>query len=257
MRNIRLVLEYDGTRYAGWQRQENALTVQEEVERTLGRVLGAPPSIIGAGRTDAGVHARGQVANFRTEHAIATEELRGALNALLPEDIVVHGVDEVPLEFHSRYSARSRSYSYTITLRPTALARATSWHVRYDLDPARMNAAAATILGTHEFESFCRANSGVDHHRCTVRTARWDEIGTTLRFSVTADRFLHGMVRALVGTMVDVGRGFTSLARFEEILRRRDRQEAGMSAPACGLVLESVGYDSVENAEIGGFSGRG
>jgi tRNA pseudouridine38-40 synthase len=257
MRNLRLVLEYDGTRYAGWQRQENAMSVQEEIERTLVRILGAPASIIGAGRTDAGVHARGQVANFRTEHAIGTDELRGGLNALLPEDIVIHALDEVPLEFHARYSARSRSYSYTITRRPTALGRATAWLVRYELDVARMNEAAATILGTHEFESFARANSGVDHHRCTIQAARWEDSGTTLRFDVTADRFLHGMVRALVGTMVDVGRGFTSQARFAEILRRRDRQEAGMSAPACGLVLESVGYESPGNAEIGGFPLRG
>jgi tRNA pseudouridine38-40 synthase len=243
MRNLKLVLEYDGTRYAGWQRQENALTVQEAVERVLAQVLGPPPpSLTGAGRTDAGVHARGQVANFRTDRAISPKELLGALNGLLPDDIVAHAVEEVPPEFHARFSAVARSYSYTIALRPAALSRATVWHVKYRLDPAVMSAAAELILGTHDFRSFCRANSGVEHHRCDVRSASWRREGECLVFAVTADRFLHGMVRALVGTMVDVGRGYTTLEEFRSILDKHDRQEAGMSAPPSGLVLEHVAY---------------
>lgn len=242
MRNIRLLLEYDGTRYSGWQRQENALSVQEAVERTLAQILREKATITGAGRTDAGVHARGQVANFHTEHRIAPFELRGGLNGLLPEDVVVHAVDEVPADFHARFSARSRSYSYTITTEPAALARTAMWHVKHALDSGRMEEAAARIAGTHDFRSFCRANSGVEHHRCSVSEASWSREGTLLRFSVTADRFLHGMVRALVGTMVDVGRGYTSLEDFAAILEFKDRAEAGMSAPPRGLVLERVEY---------------
>ncbi len=242
MRNIKLILEYDGSRYAGWQRQENALTVQEALEQSLRQILREETAVIGAGRTDAGVHARGQVANFRTERTLTGHELLGGLNGLLPEDIVVHDAQDVPMEFHARFSARARSYSYAITRRPSALARATSWHVKFDLSVPLMDAAAQAVVGTHDFRSFCRANSGVEHHRCDVREASWSEDGALVRFTITADRFLHGMVRALVGTMVDVGRGYTPPEDFQLILASNDRQEAGMSAPPHGLILERVTY---------------
>ena len=242
MRNIKLILEYDGSRYAGWQRQENALTVQEVVEQTLRQILREETQIVGAGRTDAGVHARGQVANFHTERGLSPRELLGGLNGLLPDDVVAHDASEVPADFHARFSARSRSYSYSLTRRPSALERATSWHVKFDLGLPAMQDAARSIAGLHDFRSFARANSGVEHHRCDVREAAWSEAGTLLRLDITADRFLHGMVRALVGTMVDVGRGYTTPEAFRSILGSQDRQEAGMSAPPRGLVLEKVSY---------------
>lgn len=242
MRNIKLLIEYDGTNYVGWQRQENGKSVQGEIESALQRVLQKEVSVIGAGRTDAGVHARGQVASVRAETKLEPSEIGGALNALLPEDIVIHNVEEVPAEFHARYSAKERRYSYLIARDPTALQRQYSWYLKYNLDVDLMKRAAESIIGTHDFESFCKANSDVDHYRCTVATAVWKEESTLLQFTISADRFLHGMVRALVGTMVDVGRGYTSLDEFLKILEKKDRKEAGMAAPARGLVLEEVVY---------------
>jgi tRNA pseudouridine38-40 synthase len=242
MRNIKLLIEYDGTKYCGWQRQENGPTIQAEIENVLTKVLQENINIIGAGRTDAGVHARGQVANFRTESPLGLGEIQNALNGLLPEDIVVHAVHEVPIDFHARYSAKERTYSYYITRRPSALTRSFSWHVKYDLKIDIMRWAAASIVGVHDFESFCKANSDVDHHRCNVMAARWEYEDTTLRFTIRADRFLHGMVRALVGTMVDVGRGYMPLDEFVKILEKKNRSEAGQAAPAKGLVLEEVVY---------------
>jgi tRNA pseudouridine38-40 synthase len=242
MRNIKLLLEYDGTNYAGWQRQENANTIQAALEAAIAGITREQPTVIGAGRTDAGVHARGQVANFRSTTLLSTDQLRGGLNALLPEDIVVTDVSDVPETFHARYSAIERRYSYLITLRSTAIMRLYAWHVKYALDLRAMELAARHILGTHDFQSFSKANSDVEHYRCEIRAASWEAQGETIRFSIAADRFLHGMVRALVGTMVDIGRGFVTMDAFVDIFAHHDRAEAGMAAPARGLVLEQVVY---------------
>jgi tRNA pseudouridine38-40 synthase len=242
MRNFKLLIEYDGTHYGGWQRQENARTIQGEIERVLAIILQEQVSITGAGRTDSGVHARGQVANFTSECSLNPFEMKGGLNGLLPEDIVVHDIEEAALDFHARYSARERHYTYLITRTPTALLRYCAWHVKYDLHVDLMNEAAGSILGIHDFESFCKANSDVEHFRCNVLHASWKEEGSLLTFSIGADRFLHGMVRALVGTMVDVGRNYITLQDFQNIFQKKDRSEAGMAAPAKGLVLERVVY---------------
>lgn len=242
MRNIKLLLEYDGTDFVGWQRQLNGRSVQAEIEEILSRILQEQVSVIGSGRTDAGVHARGQVANFRTQTSMGLRAILGGLNGLLPEDTVVRAIDEVPLEFHARYSARERAYSYRISRQPTALFRRFSWYVKYELDMQLMRQAAEAILGMHDFTSFCRANSNVDHHICTVSVSRWVEDADLLRYDIRANRFLHGMVRALVGTMVDVGRGYMNLKDFRAILAKKDGKEAGMTAPAKGLVLEEVFY---------------
>lgn len=242
MRNIRLLIEYDGTNYAGWQRQEHDRTIQGELEKALGQILQEGVNVLGAGRTDAGVHARGQVANFRTTSPRQPDEIRAALNALLPEDVIIRSAEEVPEEFHARYSARDREYSYTIVLQPSALLRLYSWHLKHSLNISQMRWAACQVIGEHDFRSFCRTKADVEHHRCTILAASWFQEGDLLRFTVRADRFLHGMVRTLVGTMVDVGRGYTSLADFTSIVESRDRTAAGMAAPAKGLVLESVTY---------------
>jgi tRNA pseudouridine38-40 synthase len=242
LRNLKLLIEYDGTQYGGWQRQDNSRTIQGEIESVLNQVLQERITLSGAGRTDAGVHARGQVANFKTDTGLAPRELHGALNGLLPKDIVVHEVAEVPENFHARYSARERFYSYRITSRRTALLRQYSWYVKYQLDLSLMQAAAGLLLGTHDFESFCKAQSDVDHHRCTVVNSDWKMEKDFFIFSISADRFLHGMVRALVGTMVDVGRGFIGVEEFLEIIDQRNRTKAGMAAPPQGLVLETIIY---------------
>jgi tRNA pseudouridine38-40 synthase len=242
MRNIKLVIEYDGTRYAGWQRQENAITVQEEIEKSLSRILQETVSVQGAGRTDAGVHARAQVASFTTSSPVDNFTLQGGLNGTLPEDIVVQGAEDMPPDFHARFSAKSRTYSYTITVAPSALLRNYSWHVKYKLDYTLLGRTTACLLGTHSFRSFCKMQSDVDHYRCTVNEAHWSVDGRCLRFRISANRFLHGMVRALVGTMVDVARGYLSLEEYERLCREGVRTDAGPAAPARGLILEEVRY---------------
>jgi tRNA pseudouridine38-40 synthase len=242
MRNIKLEIEYDGTNYVGWQRQENGRSIQGEIESVLHNVLQEKVNVLGAGRTDAGVHARGQVANFRTESTLSIEKINAALNGLLPQDIVIHSSKEVPLEFHARFSAKSRRYSYFITSEPTALQRLYSWNLRYRLELESMSAAAEKVLGRHDFKSFCKIGAEVNHHLCTVHESIWTVSNAWIQYQITADRFLHGMVRALVGTMVDVGRGYITLEEFCSILEAKSRDAAGAAAPAKGLVLEEVMY---------------
>ncbi len=242
MRTLKLVVEYDGGRYAGWQRQENAITVQEELERALAILLRHPVTVHGAGRTDAGVHARGQVASLTTTSADDAYTILGGLNGLLPEDIAAIAVEDVPESFHARFSAVARRYSYTLSLQPAALLRRHAWQVRYRLDEAALEECAALLAGTMDFRSFCRAQSDVAHHRCTIREARWERRGPLLVLHITADRFLHGMVRTIVGTMVDVARGYRAMGDYRALFDVGDRREAGPAAPPQGLVLEEVYY---------------
>src|SRR5512143_1651684 len=212
------------------------------MESALQRLTQQEISVAGAGRTDAGVHARGQVANFRTDSDLELWQFQNGLNALLPDDVAVLGAEEVPLDFHARFSDTAREYSYLIVNRPTALLRNRAWYVKYDLAVDAMRQAAAAIVGAHSFQAFCRSAAEVEHHRCRIEAASWSHEGAELRFGIRADRFLHGMVRTLVGTMVDVGRGYTDLERFVRLLAATERSEAGMAAPACGLTLEKVIY---------------
>lgn len=242
MRNIKLTLEYDGTNFVGWQMQPNGRSVQEELEKGLQQILQEDCKTNAAGRTDAGVHARGQVANFLTASNISITRFAKSLNGVLPEDVAVIGVEEVDEKFHSRYSAKARRYRYNIARKPTALMRYYCWQVGYPLNLSLMSQCVELIRGEHDFQSFCKVEADVDHHRCVVHAAEWKERDSALEFDVTANRFLHGMVRALVGTMVDVGRGYTSMEEFRKILDARNRRIAGMAAPAKGLFLEEVLY---------------
>jgi tRNA pseudouridine38-40 synthase len=242
MRCLKLVIEYDGTDFVGWQSQLNGRAVQDEIIRALHQVLGEDVTLVGAGRTDSGVHARGQVAGFRTGNALAPRKLMNALNGTLPEDIRIHAVEEVPASFHARFDARQRRYSYRLSLKPTALDRRTSWQAKFFLDTELMNLAAEQILGTHDFSAFCKHEAEVENRVCTVVQSRWTLGGDQLVYDVAADRFVHGMVRALVGTMVDIGRGHTPVSSFAGILASLDRSAAGAAAPARGLCLEEVLY---------------
>lgn len=235
-------MEYDGTDFVGWQIQKNGRSVQEEITRVLDQVLQEHVNLIGAGRTDAGVHARGQVANFRTNSTLSTGSILGALNGTLPADIYVYSVTDVPERFHARYDATARVYRYYISFRPSSIGRQYQWFVKYDLNLDAMNSAAFQVVGVHNFRSFCRTLADLPHYRCTVGKSVWVRAGDMLVYEIRADRFLHGMVRALVGTMVDVGRGYTPLTAFREILDAEDRRKAGMAAPPHGLVLEEVLY---------------
>lgn len=242
MRNIKLLLEYDGTDFVGWQTQAYGRTVQEEISKALDQILQEETNLIGAGRTDSGVHARGQVANVRTQSTLSTKTIYNALNGLLPEDICIHSVEDVPEQFHSRFDAHARMYRYFISLQPLAIGRQYAWFVKYDVDIGLMNRVAVQVCGEHDFRSFCKAESDLPHFRCAVVKSMWSQTSGGMVYEIRANRFLHGMVRTLVGTMVDIGRGHADLLEFPEILSSRDRSRAGMASPAHGLFLEEVTY---------------
>ena len=246
MPTFRLTLEYDGGGFAGWQIQRSGTrTVQGALEVALERVTGCAVRVIGSGRTDAGVHAEGQVASVRVETSLAPEALQRALNGVLPADVAVQAVAVAPEGFDARRAARSKLYRYLIwngaSRSPLRTPRA--WHVRPPLDLAAMEQAAKVFLGTHDFASFQAAGSAV---RTTVRTlSRFDVEGCSrgeIRLFVEGDGFLRHMVRTLAGTLVEVGRGRRAEAALTAVLAARDRRRAGPTAPAAGLTLVRVDY---------------
>lgn len=245
MPTYRILLEYNGAAYSGWQVQPGRSTIQAEVERALGTALRRPIPVVGSGRTDAGVHARGQVAHFQADAVDDLFRLCGSLNGLLPRDIVVLAVEEAPERFHARYDARRRTYHYHATTAPRALDRHVRWLLRPAPDFERMNEASRAFLGTHNFSAFCRTASETENRICTVERAAWtsETRRGDWRFEIVADRFLHGMVRAIVGTLVQIGRGALPTGCIPEVLLGGDRRGAGPAAPAHGLVLEAVTYD--------------
>jgi tRNA pseudouridine38-40 synthase len=245
LRNIRLTLEYEGTAYAGWQVQEGVPTVQGELERVLAVMLKTPVRVTGSGRTDAGVHALGQVANFRTEASIPLSGFFLGLNALLPQDITVRRTDEVPLTFDSRRSAKEKTYQYFLHVgdAPSALGRRTSWRPHGRVDIVEMGRAAGFLVGTHDFSTFRSAGCDASHavravHKVWVKPrAEYVEIG------VTGTAFLRHMVRIIVGTLVEIGLGKRSAHAICELIEGRDRRLAGPTAPPQGLFLSEVRYD--------------
>ena len=239
---FRLLIEYDGTAYAGWQLQNGQRTVQGEIEKALRTIFGKPIRVTGAGRTDSGVHAREQVAHFDVSSLSDAVKLTRSLNGILATDIRVLNVESVSKDFHARFSARMREYRYYLSQTPQALNRNYYWHVHFQPDLERMNAAASLITGCHDFKSFCRVISDVENHLCRIEEAVWYREGRLIIFRIRADRFLHGMVRTLVGTLTDIGRGKLEIDDITGILKARDRTMAGQSAPAKGLVLEKVYY---------------
>jgi tRNA pseudouridine38-40 synthase len=245
MRNIRLLLEYDGTRYHGWQRQKNALTLQEEVETALARLTGEAVRLMGSGRTDAGVHALGQVANFHTLSGIPLKAFHEGLNSLLPYDLAVLEAQEAPPGFHARRSARAKTYEYRILNRPTRspLHHHYGWWMAVPLDLDAMVRAAAVLPGEHDFSAFRASGSDNLNPVRRVLQAGWrSHPGGWLRFRITANGFLRGMVRSLTGTMVEVGRGKAAPEILEELLQSGERSLAGPTAPAQGLFLVEVMY---------------
>ena len=241
-RNIKLEIEYDGTDFVGWQRQPNGRTVQGEIEYALKKIIQEEIGIVGAGRTDSGVHARGQIANFFTVNSMSIDDVHRALNGVLPEDIVIHSVEEMDEQFSARYSAKTREYRYYISKNPSAIERKYCWQTGYQLDIEKMNRVAASVLNVHDFRSFCKTDSVVEHHLCNMFESRWYLQNSKLIYIVRANRFLQGMVRTLVGTMVNVGRGYTSESEFNMIVEAKNRSKAGQAAPAKGLFLERVTY---------------
>lgn len=241
-RNIKLEIEYDGTDFHGWQLQPNLRTIQGEVQKALKTILKHEVIITGSGRTDVGVHALAQAANFRTDSSVDAESILKGLNRLLPGDILIRSAEEVNDEFDARYGAKSRVYRYRIFLGRTAIFRRYVWEVLYPLNPESMVTATESILGEHDFSSFCVAESSKENNVCEVMSAVWEELKNELVFTIEANRFLHTMVRSLVGTLVDVGRGYLSVSDFVGIMKANDRKKAGPTAPARGLYLVEVKY---------------
>lgn len=248
MVNIKLILEYDGTGYHGWQSQRGSgrKTIQETLELALRRICGEPVVVASSGRTDAGVHATGHVANFTTSHPLPPAAWTPVLNRLLSSDIRVLSSEEVPGEFHARHSAAGKTYRYLILNRtaPSALYRSRAWHIAEKLNVSAMRRAAALLLGRHDFSAFrssgCNAASPV--RRLTAVSLR--KTGDFIYITLEADAFLMHMARTIVGTLVDVGRGRFAPGDVRKILASRDRSRAGKTAPAQGLYLEAVRYGS-------------
>ena len=240
----RLLIEYEGTDFRGWQIQRDQPTVQEALEQALETVLKERPSVVGSGRTDTGVHARGQVAHFHTEKPVDAYRLRRSLNGLLPRSIVVLSLEPAAEAFHARYDARRRRYHYYVATEPRALERHLRWLVRPAPDFEAMNRAAQHVTGTRHFGALCRARSETENRVCTVEQARWvaEARPGDWRFEIIADRFLHGMVRAAVGTLIEIGQGKRPEDDLPRVLAAQDRRQAGPAAPAHGLVLEHVDY---------------
>ncbi|MDW7711664.1 MAG: tRNA pseudouridine(38-40) synthase TruA [Deferrisomatales bacterium] len=245
MRNIRLTLEYDGTAYAGWQVQDNGPTVQGSVETALAALLEHPVRVTASGRTDAGVHALGQAANFRTGARIPLRGVVHGLNGLLPRDIAVRRADEVPADFDSRRSAKEKTYQYFLHTGavPSAFARRTSWRVPASLDLAAMGRAAAHLEGTHDFGAFRAAGCDAPHAVRRVHEVRVTPRGEYVEVAVRGTAFLRHMVRIIVGTLVEVGRGRRHPDTVAELLRTGDRGGAGVTAPPQGLFLAEVRYE--------------
>jgi tRNA pseudouridine38-40 synthase len=241
---FKITLEYDGTNYHGWQVQPNLPTIQSALETAISRVAQHKASVTGAGRTDAGVHALGQVAHFTTTARLSAEEWQRALNGLLPPDIAVQALEEVPDTFHARFSAKSKLYRYRIFARVqrSALSRSKILHYPYPLDLDAMEAAARSLVGTHDFTSFQGSPTDNENPVCTITKLTVDRFGDEVIFEVEGNRFLKQMVRAIVGTLLEVGRGKLQAGAVAGILAAKDRTKAGPTAPAHGLYLVRVDY---------------
>ena len=243
MKRYFVYFSYDGTAYHGWQIQPNGNSVQAELQRCLSTLLREEISVTGAGRTDAGVHARQMVAHFDTEQVIDGPQLAYKLNRILPQDIAVTAVKQVSDDLHARFSAVSRTYHYYIHIQKDPFLRNTSCELHYALDFERMNEAAAKLLTYSDFGAFCKSHADVKTTLCQVTCARWvQQSSYSWYFEITANRFLRNMVRAVVGTLIDVGRGRLSIDDFCRIIEGKKRTDAGESMPAHALFLENVEY---------------
>ena len=245
MRNLKLIIQYDGTNYHGWQIQENDITIQEVLENAIKKLTGVRPKLSGCGRTDTGVHAENYVCSFKTESNIACDRFPYAINRFLPDDIVCIGAEDMPSDFDAHKSAVGKTYTYRIlnSQYPDAFYNNRAWHYRYDLDIEKMRNAAKSFIGTHDFIGFAASGFTV---KTTVRTIHDIEItkeGKLVTIKVTGNGFLYNMVRIIAGTLVFAGNGKINWEEMDEIIASCDRKRAGITAPACGLYLSEVFYN--------------
>lgn len=244
MKNIKLTIEYDGTEYCGWQRQQNGLSIQQVIEEGLERITGDQITITGSGRTDSGVHARGQVANFFTNASIPAERFSYALNSVLPRDIRIVDSEEVSPDFHARYSAKGKRYRYAILLNPhgTAIGHRYYYHIRQSLDVDKMAQACRDLIGTYDFKAFQAYGSSVKTTERTIYTAEFDTKMPYVNFIIEGNGFLYNMVRIIVGTLIEIGAGKKEPEDMKKIILSKDRNFAGPTAPPQGLFLDKVFY---------------
>jgi tRNA pseudouridine38-40 synthase len=245
MPTVKLALEYDGTCYAGWQRQPDHPTIQEAIEQAIRQVSQATVSVIGAGRTDSGVHARGQVASFRTDQDWPAYNWMRALNAVLPKDIAVHSSAIMDDRFHAQHDARGKLYTYRILHRPArpTIDRSFVWHIYHPLNEAAMQQAAATLIGSQDFSSFEGSLTDNKNPICHLQRLAIIRDGDQIFIEAYADRFLKHMVRAIVGTLIEVGLGKRTPDSLTAVLKSRNRSAAGQTAPPHGLCLMRVDYE--------------
>jgi tRNA pseudouridine38-40 synthase len=235
-------IAYNGSLYNGWQSQNNATGVQSVVESALSKLLREQIEIVGSGRTDTGVHCEQQFFHADIAKAFNCQQLLLRLNSFLPKDIAIRNINEVKPNASARYDAVERTYRYEITRVKNPFRQDLSWHFFKDVDLQTMNAAAALLVGEHDFECFSKVKTDVNHFICNVKKAEWRESDNNMSFIITANRFLRGMVRAIVGTLLDVGTGKISIKEFQQIIQGKDRKKAGANVPAHGLYLVRVKY---------------
>lgn len=236
-------LSFDGGRYHGWQIQPNAISVQEELNKGLSLILRKPIEVVGAGRTDTGVHARVMIAHFEIEESIDAHQLAYRLNRVMPTDISINDIYSVSDDMHARFSARQRTYRYFVHTKRDPFCRFHSVELHYSLDFQLMNEAAQMLLEAKDFKAFCKSNHDAKTTLCDVRTARWIQMDDThWYFEISADRFLRNMVRAVVGTLIEIGRGRMSIDKMRSVIYDGTRCDAGESMPAHGLFLWDVEY---------------
>ena len=242
MQRYFLYISYNGVNYCGWQIQPNGNSIQQEIETTLQTLLRKPVSITGAGRTDAGVHAKTMVAHFDFEFIQNKELIVEKMNRILPHDIAIHQIRQVSPEAHARFGALSREYQYFITTRKDVFNYPFQYKVSHPLDVEKMNQATKILFEYVDFTSFSKLHTDVKTNHCKIKYAHWEEKDELYTFTIRADRFLRNMVRAIVGTMIDVGREKLSLAGFREVIEVRDRCRAGTSVPGQALFLTDIEY---------------
>lgn len=237
-----IYLSYNGSAYHGWQMQPNGISVQEVLVKALSTVLRTDIEITGAGRTDSGVHARLMVAHFDFEEEIETQHLTTKLNSILPNDIAISKIREVKADAHARFDAVSRRYEYHIVTAKSVFRYGLAARFAENLDMDKMNEAAATLFEFSDFTSFSKLHTDVKTNNCVIKYVKWERIEDELIFTIEADRFLRNMVRAIVGTLLEVGRGRMTIDEFRSIIEAKNRNKAGVSVPACGLFLVDIQY---------------
>ena len=243
-----LELSYNGKAYHGWQNQPNAISVQEVVENAISKLLNSKIKIVGAGRTDAGVHAKQMFAHFDLDTKIEGDDLKYKLNAFLPEDIAVHDIFDVKPDAHARFNATRRSYLYRLSTEKDAFNFDSAYYLKKQLNIGLMNQATKELLGHKDFQCFSKTHTDVKTYYCNIQSAKWQQIGNELHFTITADRFLRNMVRAIVGTLINVGLEKITVEDLQAIIASKNRSEAGYSVPAHGLYLTKIEYsESITN----------